>query len=48
LMLTLLLIDLRLITYTIFNTSFKAFPKVSDLMHGVSVIDLRERIHAHG
>ena len=39
-MLTLLLIDIQLITYTIFNTSFKAFPKVYDLRHGVSAIDL--------
>jgi phosphatidylglycerophosphate synthase len=36
------LIDQRLITYTIFNTSLKAFPQISDLSHGVSSIDLEK------
>ena len=40
--LTLFLIDLRLIPYTIFNTSLKAFPQVSDMMLGVSSIDLEK------
>jgi phosphatidylglycerophosphate synthase len=40
--LTLFLIDIRLITYTIFNTSLKAFPKPSDLRLGVSSIDLEK------
>ena len=40
--LILFLIDIRLITYTIFNTSFKASPQVTDLRHGVSSIDIEK------
>jgi len=40
--LTLFLLDIRLITYTIFITSLKAFPRVSDLRLGVSSINLEK------
>ena len=36
------MIDIRLITYTIFNTSFKASAQVTDLRHGVSSIDIEK------